>query len=344
MNATKRIKTISEPSARTWSVRLGWVLVFATFVLCVLTVRPAAAVDEAWAVFETKDNRIVEIRVMSGRVFVTGTKSDTVRVRARNLESGATFAEATKEPDPRAEGLRKLTHGETGLEMWTDRNVISTNTRSFGGSVEMRVQVPHGAAVEINSHFADSVSVRDIQSNVTIRSNGGVHVANVTGDIEVSATGGWIYLDNVSGGVVANSQFGGIEGRFGALDPDKPVSLSASGPIDVALLPKSKATLHMKTSWGEILTDFDDMKIQPRTANRLEAEDRARVIIREKLEDFAPPPPSSEKAVEAYERAVLADPAIAPSMRSTLVAEINGGGPEIRLTTMSGNIYVRKAR
>jgi hypothetical protein len=353
----------------------------------------SAADDEAWAVFDGKKDRVVEIRPSSGRVVVTGTNSDTVYVRARRID----VQEADEEPeadDPRAAGLRKITHGATGLETWGDGNVVTVATRNFGGSVELYVRVPRNATLEISAHFADSVFVRNMKAPVNIGTNGSVRLENVDGEIEVE-TGGWIYLTDVAGSVVCNSGFGGIEGNVKRVRADQPVSLSAIGPIDVTIPRDSKATLYMKTSFGEVYTDFD-MKIQRGKDWPDDAEGRIPlvtmlpprplkvprpVVVVEPKPEKPDKPEESEEAekesksreeydatVKAYlrvqreqwraqreitatnralERAyvdVAVIPFLAPTLSPGMIGEINGGGVDIRLTSMSGSIYVRRGK
>ena len=317
-----------------------------------------AADDEAWAVFDGKKDRVVEIRLTSGQVFVTGYDGDTVHVRARLKNLPEDAVEVAENDDPRAAGLRKITHSATGLETWGDGNVVTVATSSFGEPIDLYVQVPRNASVDIGSHFADSISVQSIQSAVRVRSNGSVRLADVRGEMEIE-THGWIYLKNVTGSVVANSQFGGIEGTLNRVEENHPISLSATGPIDLALPRKTKATLYLKTSFGEVFTDFD-MKVQkrtdgvdvaldvpapfavlpplrpvPKTKDSYDEAVRAYILAERELE-------KSEKGRKVLVRETL--PMLAPSISPGLIGDINGGGPEIRLTSMSGNIYVRRGR
>jgi hypothetical protein len=389
--------------------------------------------DEAWAVFDGKKDRTVEIRTTSNRVFVTGTNSDTVYVRARRTD----LEEADEEPesdDPRAAGLRKITHRATGLEVWGEGNVVTVATRSYEGSFELYIRMPRDAALDIEAHFADSVFVRNIKASVDIGTNGSARLENVDGEIEVE-TSNWIYLTDVAGSVVCNTGFGGIEGTVKRLDDDRPISLSALGPIDVAIPSNSKATLYLKTSFGEVYTDFDVelqrredwsddtgasipfvtvlpprmpkmaapvVVVEPRpvkvTAPKPDKPDKPDKRDKADKPDKADKSDEAEKAeqeerlrneydeaVRAYLRAhreelrvdreklrqqvrehrkeysgqmfanremqrVLREdlvgvaPYIVPTLTPGLIGEINGGGVEIRLTSMSGSIYVRRGR
>jgi hypothetical protein len=381
-------------------------------VVLLLAATSLAVDDEAWAVFEGKKDRVVEIRATSGLVVVTGTNSDTVHVRARRTDLKEA-EETVDSDDPRAAGLRKITHSATGLEVWGDGNVVMVATRDFGASVDLYVRMPRTAALEISGHFADSILVRNITAPVDVRTNGSAQLENVDGEIEVE-TAGWIYLTDVAGSVVCNSGFGGIEGTVKRLSADRPVSLSAMGPIDVAIPRNSKATLYMKTSFGEVYTDFDvelqrnkdwpddtDISIPFVTMLPPKAPKMPKPIVVVEPRPVKPPKPDkpgeakkseeAEKAeketrsMEEYDAAVRAYlyahreqlraqrdelreqvreqradhdkllplkrgiavdvvPFVSPTLSPGLIGEINGGGVEIRLTSMTGSIYVRRGK
>jgi len=359
MNANKRKCPLPGPRITFAVPAMLSLLILVMFVLSIPT--PGWAVDdEAWAVFDGKKDRVVEIRMTSGQIFVTGYDGDTVHVSARLKNPPEDVAEVAETDDPRAAGLRKITHNATGLETWGDGNVVTIATSSFGEPIDLYVRMPRNASVDIGSHFADSISVQNIQSAVHVRSNGSVRLADIRGEMEID-THGWIYLADVTGSVVANSQFGGIEGTLNKVDETHLISLSATGPIDVALPRKTKATLHLKTSFGEVFTDFD-MKVQKR-ADGFDVAADVPTPVR-----VVPPAPPASKAKGSYDEAARAYmltrreleknkkgqqlveielkslPLLAPSISPGLIGDINGGGPEIRLTSMSGNIYVRRGR
>jgi len=84
------------------------------------------------------------------------------------------------------------------------------------------------------------------------------------------------------------------------------------GDIDVTLPANAKASVRMKTEQGEIYTDFD--MVMTSSSARFERSERG----------------DRERYRISFDRPV--------------VGAINGGGPEISLTTFSGNIYIRKGK
>lgn len=134
--------------------------------------------------------------------------------------------------------------------------------------------------------------------------SGAIQIDNVEGEIEAENVNGGIKLTNVAGSVVANTLNGKIECVLVSAFPDKPMALTTlNGAIDVTLPTNLKATLRMRSDNGDIFSDFD-------------------VTVR------------SERQESKGKRGWKSE--------NTIVADLNGGGPEIRLQTMNGKIYVRK--
>jgi len=81
-----------------------------------------------------------------------------------------------------------------------------------------------------------------------------------------------------------------------------------NGNVDVSFPASAKSNLRLKSERGEIFTDFDiDIdKTQPKTELKKEAG-----MYQLKLDDW-------------------------------IMGKINGGGPEVMMKNMNGNIYVRK--
>ncbi|MCX6592369.1 MAG: hypothetical protein NTZ56_12680 [Acidobacteria bacterium] len=138
--------------------------------------------------------------------------------------------------------------------------------------------------------------------------NGGtVRVENVEGEIEVQNVNGSIRLVDVAGTVVANSSNGKVEVTLSKVTPGKPMAFtSLNGTIDVTFPPDLKATMRMRADNGDIFTDFEAV-VKTEQTNTQNGKGRWR-------------------------------------SESTTVAQVGGGGPEIRLQTMNGRIYIRKGK
>lgn len=174
-----------------------------------------------------------------------------------------------------------------------------------GGEVEMRER---GNVIRIESigRNQDLAIQVPVKTSLKIESvvNGSVVVENVEGEIEVESVNGGIRLTNIAGSVVANTVNGKVECVLTRAFPGKPMALTTlNGAIDFTLPADLKATLRMRSDNGDIYSDFD-------------------VTVR------------SERQETKGKRSWRSE--------GTIVADLNGGGPEIRLQTMNGKIYVRK--
>ncbi|MPR35640.1 DUF4097 family beta strand repeat-containing protein [Salmonirosea aquatica] len=145
---------------------------------------------------------------------------------------------------------------------------------------------------------------------VSTVNEGAIKVENVNGELEVKNINGPIDLINVSGSAVANTINGDIKVNFRELNATAPMAFSTlNGRIDVTFPTAAKASFKMKSDRGDIFSDFDmDIdKSQPQ-ATRSSQSGMYRVTI-----------------------------------ENWVYGKINGGGPEIMMKSMQGNIYVRKA-
>lgn len=143
---------------------------------------------------------------------------------------------------------------------------------------------------------------------------GGIRVENVNGEIEAANVNGDIVLLRVTGAAAAHTVNGKVTAAFARLDPKKPVSLvSFNGDVDLTLPAEAKATLKMSiNNEGEIYSDFE---LDVETENVRQVDDERERHGRYRL-----------------------------NIEKTVVAKLNGGGPEIILNTFNGDILVRKAK
>jgi hypothetical protein len=141
----------------------------------------------------------------------------------------------------------------------------------------------------------------------------GISVENVSGEIEVNGTMGDIALKNVSGTVVANSTNGDVNVALAKVTPDKPMSFVAfNGDVDITLPGDTKATFNLKSGMGEVYSDFDmTLKTQPVKSGYTTMADKGKFHV---------------------------------TMDRAVSGSINGGGPEFKLQTYNGNIYIRKKK
>jgi hypothetical protein len=141
--------------------------------------------------------------------------------------------------------------------------------------------------------------------------NGDIEVKDVSGEIEISNVNGSISATDISGSVVANTVNGEVVVKFKSVDAKAPMSFaSLNGKVDVLFPADFKANVKLKSERGEIYSDFD--------------------IAVDKTQ------PKVEKSTEEHYYSVR--------IEDWVYGKINGGGPEMMMKTMQGNIYVRKAK
>jgi hypothetical protein len=190
-----------------------------------------------------------------------------------------------------------------------DRNLPAGMKRIGGSGGELTMREENNV-IRIE---ADGWSTQHLDIQVPVKTSlvlktvnsGNIRVENVEGEIEAQNVNGNIEIFNVSGAVVANSVNGKVEATLNHAAPDKPMSFTTlNGKIDVTFPPDLKATLRLRADNGDMYTDFD-MAI------------------------------SNERNVTSTAKG-------RQRMENTTVGKVNGGGPEIRLQTMNGRIYIRK--
>ncbi|MCK8495677.1 DUF4097 family beta strand repeat-containing protein [Spirosoma sp. RP8] len=140
---------------------------------------------------------------------------------------------------------------------------------------------------------------------------GEITVENVNGALEVTNVNGAIQLSGIAGSVVANTVNGNLIVSFKAVDANVPMAFSTlNGNVDVTFPANAKASVKLKSDRGDVYSDFDiDVDKGPLKTTRTEKNGMYRVTV----EDW-------------------------------VRGKINGGGPEMMMKNMNGNIYIRKAK
>lgn len=139
--------------------------------------------------------------------------------------------------------------------------------------------------------------------------NGDITITNVSGEIEVKNVNGEIKLTNVSGSVIANTVNGDIKGNLKSHKAGAPLAFTTlNGDVDITFPASFKADMKMKSDRGDIYTDFE----LDATTQQVKKETKEGTY-RIKLENW-------------------------------VRGKINGGGPEVLMKNMNGNIYVRKTK
>jgi len=88
---------------------------------------------------------------------------------------------------------------------------------------------------------------------------GNIEIYGFTGEIEAKAGSvGNITIEDVTGPIIANSNTGTIQVLFNNVNQSSPISISsATGKLDVSLPSNTNANVSLRSSLGEIYTNFD---------------------------------------------------------------------------------------
>ncbi|QIL77075.1 DUF4097 family beta strand repeat-containing protein [Hymenobacter sp. HDW8] len=141
--------------------------------------------------------------------------------------------------------------------------------------------------------------------------DGDIVVENVSGELEVSNVNGSVQLKQVSGSAVANTVNGSVVATFKNVTSGAPMAFSTvNGKVDVTFPANAKAAFKMKSDMGEIYSDFD-----------LATEKSA---------------PKVNKTAQGGTYRVSTD--------DWSYGKINGGGAEVMMKSLNGNLYIRKAK
>ena len=140
--------------------------------------------------------------------------------------------------------------------------------------------------------------------------DGEIIVSNVEGNLELDNINGPITATNIAGSVIAESINDTINIEFTSLDTSNAMALlSLNGDLILGLPANVGAQLHLDTSEGEIYSDFE-VDIQASAPVIERRDDRGGVEVR---------------------------------VENAIVANVNGGGPVIRLKTLNGDINITKS-
>jgi hypothetical protein len=141
--------------------------------------------------------------------------------------------------------------------------------------------------------------------------DGDITVENVKGQLEVANVNGGIHVEGAAGSVVANTVNGNVIVTFRSVNPQAAMAFSTlNGNVDVSFPADFKANMKLKSERGNVFTDFDFEASQTQ--------------------------PQVHKSVEGHMQRISID--------DWVFGKINGGGPEVMMKTMNGNVYVRKSK
>jgi DUF4097 and DUF4098 domain-containing protein YvlB len=237
---------------------------------------------------------LVEVSLLNGGLSVKGYTGKEVIIEASTETEQLTRSESKNN---KAKGMQKLTYNTTGLSVEEDDNVMEIHTESWKRTVQLTLQVPEKTNLKLN-----------------VTNDGDIVVENVQGEIDVNNLNGAVKLRNVGGSVVAHALNEDVEVILTQVNPNKEMSFSSlNGDIDVTLPANVNMNVKMKSTNGDIYSDFD-IKLQPSSEKRVVEDERKEGgTYRVKFDEY-------------------------------LYGKINNGGPEVLFKTFQGDIFIRKGR
>lgn len=151
-----------------------------------------------------------------------------------------------RETPEKAKGLKAVYSGgndNTGLGIYVQKEGETLLIKNLKGM--------HSKVLEI--YLPKDINITTESSNL-----GSLSFSGFSAEIEARTNVGGITLKNVTGPIVAKTATGEINVIFDKVSQNSPISIvSATGAIDISLPSNTPANLELKTSMGEIYTDFD---------------------------------------------------------------------------------------
>ncbi|MEO0616587.1 MAG: hypothetical protein AAFY69_10695 [Pseudomonadota bacterium] len=196
------------------------------------------------------------------------------------------------------------------------RIITPSGSQQIGGASYRLSATEENNIVDVSSDWR--MSTLDITArvpasaavNLWTTNDGTIVVENVTGEMQLRNTNGPITVKGAASAVIAESVNEDIVVSFANLDGVTASSLSSvNGDLAVGLPGQPKAQVHIDTARGQISSDFE-IEVQPSEPKVSRSEERGTIEI----------------AVE-----------------NMIIANINGGGPVIRMKTLNGNIQINNA-
>ena len=292
---------------------------------------------------------ILNLDVPWADVEITGVDGDTITVES-------TLDEKNSKPS-RPGALRRLDN-EVSFELLEKDNTVTLRLAGdnpwAGHDAEFKISVP-----------------RSIALNLKTDAGGDLVVKGVEGDVEINNMNGELLLEGLMGSAVINTMNGEVRAIY-AKAPQKPISItSMNGEVDLRLPADTKANIRMRTHNGSILTDFGEDALKTKSEGsksggsysysfgheesaRAAAADAARIAV-QVSRDVAR---EVQREVARAEKEGGGDtPSVAPRAPrpprapmppitggKLVTGTLNGGGVDIKVSTMNGEITLRQTK
>ncbi len=143
-------------------------------------------------------------------------------------------------------GMKRIPNTAAQFEIIEEDNVVKVQG-VHNKYIDFEIQVPKNFDLSINTHH-----------------DGYIEVNGVTGEIEADGHHESIVLTNVAGSVIADTHHGEIKVNLTSATSNTPMAFSTyHGDIDITLPANINAATKIKTTKGDVYTDFDlDLRVE----------------------------------------------------------------------------------
>lgn len=334
-------------------------LLAAAFALVLLSAARAEETPTTVKFSDPSKPGTLKIAVGRGDIQIKGTDAAEITVKSD-------IKPASKKP--RKDGLRELTRSSAFTLVEKD-NVVTLDALSdgwMGAPSDFRLTVPRNTNVVVASSFGGDVTCSGVSGDLEIK--------NMSGEIRLEDVTGGALVETMNGEIRADIRE--------LHDGKPLSFTSMNGEVVLHVPANAKANVRLRTQNGAILTDFDDTALvtktettarvggsrrAPRAMNIHSTGDVMNPEVKEAIREAARASASAirEAAQAAREAAQAARegaeaardsgesvgpvppmppmPPIPPVTGGKLVTgALNGGGPEISVATMNGDVTLRQ--
>ena len=194
---------------------------------------------------------------------------------------------------------------ENGMKRLSGGQNVAVNAREKNNEINVDAENMKTVNLELKvPKNATSIKLSTVN-------NGNINVNDVSGALEIQNVNGFISALNISGSVVANTVNGKVLVTFKNMDPKAAMAFSTlNGNVDVTFPTSLKANLKIRSDQGQVYSDFD-------------------------MATDSSHPKATKTAKDGMYRLTIED---------WIYGKVAGGGPEILMKNMNGNIYLHKVK
>ena len=227
---------------------------------------------------------VLHVSTHNGTVSIEGYNGSEVQVTMTSEEDNHSSGKYAKQ------GLKRIASNSLDVTIREEDNNVKVKA-GHNKNVNLSIKVPSNFSLDIDTHH-----------------NGTITVSNIKGEITANAHHGGISIQNVTGSVIADTHHGEIEVTFDGITAGKPMAFSTyHGDVDITFPSNLAGEVKIKSSKGEIFTDFDIALKKP------------------EMEKKTSKNGAKEIKLSGWTR-----------------GSIGSGGPELMFTTYHGDIVIRK--